>query len=29
MPEDFPAELAEPVIGGIRARMRLIEQFLA
>ena len=27
MPEDFPAELAESVTGGMRARMRLIEQF--
>ena len=29
MPEDFPAELAESVTRGMRARMRLIEQFQA
>ena len=29
MPEDFPAELGESVTGGIRARLRLIERFLA
>ena len=29
MPEDYPAELAESVTGGIRARLRLIERFLA
>ena len=29
MPEDYPAELAESVTGGIRERLRLIERFLA
>ena len=29
MPKDFPAELAESVTSGMRARMRLIEQFQA
>jgi len=29
MPEDFPAELAESVTGGVCARMRLIGRFIA